>query len=153
MKFLAALKQWLVGWFLQGRLFEWWLQRKMRRLEARYTAGLVAGSGGVPAPESPPPLKSGAPLRQILFISDIMWEGRELVPELTKIAELLTLDLRPHLKASPGNRPADTVARTIQNFIREQNAFEPDAILNRPRDGVRRAVAGRRLQVWAQIEG
>ena len=129
MKFLAALKQQLVGWFLHGRLFEWWLQRKMRRLEARYTAGLVAGSGGVPAPESPPPLKSGAPLRQILFISDIMWEGRELVPELAKIAGLQTLDLRPHLKSATGANSSETVARTIDDFIRSQSAYEPDAIL------------------------
>src|SRR5690349_238977 len=85
MNVLGALKQKLLRWFLRGRALEWWLQQKMRRLETRYASALVNASRGKPAPDAPAPLKSGAPLRRLLFISDIMWESRELVPELAKI--------------------------------------------------------------------
>ena len=130
MKVLAALKRQLARLLLRGRVLEWWIARRMRTLENLYHRALVDASRGRPAPEVTTPIKAGTPLRRLLFISDIMWESRELVPELAKIADVQTLDLRPKLKAADQGLPAaETVVRALEEFIGAQKSSDPDAIL------------------------
>jgi hypothetical protein len=66
----------------------------------------------------------------MFFISDIMWEGRELVPELGKICELRTLNLRPRLSTLPSSEVLpDIVNRVLREFIAIETGYEPDVIL------------------------
>jgi hypothetical protein len=115
---------------LRGWILDWWLGRKMRRVESRYAAELVRASTGKPAAERLPGLKAPTPLRRILFISDIMWEDRELVPELEKICTVATVNLRPVLRETPeGRAPRDVVVTALRNLVASQDTPEPDAIL------------------------
>ena len=115
---------------LRGWLLDWWLGRKMRRLESHFSAQLVRASTGPPAMERFPTLKASIPLRRILFISDTMWEDRELIPELEKICAVGTVNLRPILRdAAEGTAPRDVVVSALRNLVACQGAPEPDAIL------------------------
>ena len=126
----VALGQRLSDRLLRGRLLEWWLRPKMRRLEGNYAAQLVQRSRGKPASEVMPQLKSGSPLRRLLFISDIMWESDELVPELEKICPVETLNLNPRLRQRAKGQPAcQTVAAVVEEFIKSKITLEPDLIL------------------------
>jgi hypothetical protein len=59
-----------------------------------------------------------------------MWEQNDLVPELSKIASVSLLDLRPELKHRPSSEPeCQVVARAVEGFAREQRAPAPDIIL------------------------
>lgn len=128
MNFLAPFKNALVRLFLGTRVFEWWLRRKIRKLETAYARALVRSA--VRPLALAPPIRSGPsqPLRRLLFISDVMWESRELVPELAKISEVQTLNLNPHLKQAPTVPAGQTVARVVGDFVRAQSGPDPDAI-------------------------
>ena len=128
MIFLAPLKNTLVRLLLRTWVFEWWLRRKVRKIEIAYACALVRSAANPPAPEGPPPRRNSQPLRRLLFISDIMWESRELVPEVAKITAVQTLDLNPHLKQSPPVAAAQIVARVVGDFVRAHSGPEPDAI-------------------------
>jgi len=128
MNFLAPLKNALVCLFLRTRVFEWWLRRKVRKLETAYARVLVRSASNPIVPARPAPLRHSQPLRRLLFISDIMWESRELVPELAKLAEVQTLNLNPQLRQAPTAPAAQVVARVVGDFVRAQSGAEPDAI-------------------------
>ena len=116
-------------WILRGWILDLWLRRKMRRLERTYSQNLLDRSQGRPANETIPTLSRGAPLRRLLFISDVHWEAKQLVPELQKIAPVETINFRPHLPME--GRTGDP--KQVITFLREQFASgslpEPDAIL------------------------
>ena len=119
---------------LRGPVRRWWSLRQCRRIEAAYLRELCRERDKTnhhPPPD--PPLRAtnacGSPLRSILFIGDCLWEQNELFPELRKICSLQYLDLNPALKQKPQAPPPETVARSIQGFIRASNQLEPDVIL------------------------
>lgn len=129
MKHGSRLGKQLVAPVLRGRVLEAWIQRKLGKLERAYTLALTEASGGKPSPETPRPLTKSAPLRRLLFISDIMWEGRELTPELAKICAVETLNLHPTLEtAVSGKPPAVVVEKAIEAYIHDNKNYEPDAI-------------------------
>lgn len=129
MNLIHRLKRSLFRLVLRGRLLQWWIQRKVGRIERIYTRELVRASTGRPAPERPPALAPGTRLRRLLFISDIMWEGKELVPELQKICPVETLDLRPILRqAADELPPRDVVVAALRDFIGSHGSYEPDVI-------------------------
>jgi spore maturation protein CgeB len=130
MSVFERLKRRISCLLLRGRLLSWWVTRKVRRVERVYADELVRASHARPAPERLPTIASAMPLRRLLFISDIMWEGKELVPELQKISPVQTLNLRPILHEATGALPAsDVVVTAVRNFIGTQRGYEPDAIL------------------------
>ena len=115
-------------WILRGWILELWLSRKMRRLEKEYLQHLLQGSRGRPAVESVRELSPGTSLRQILFISDVHWEAKQLLPELEKISAVETIDFHPHLpmEGRTGN-PAQVAAFLRKRFA--SLASEPDVVL------------------------
>src|ERR1051326_7320905 len=98
MYFYRRLKSIVASLVLRRWVADWWIQRKTKRLEKRFCGELVAASEKPRPTLSIRPIKTKAPLRQLLFIGDIMWEANDLIPELEKICPVLTLDLNPHLK-------------------------------------------------------
>jgi hypothetical protein len=128
MKHASRLKQRLGATVLRGRVLETWIQRKLDKLDRAYTQTLTSAASGKPAPETRRPLVKGTPLRRLLFISDIMWEARELAPELAKICAVTTLNLHPLLTAAGADTPARTVVKAIEAFLAAHQDYEPDAI-------------------------
>jgi hypothetical protein len=128
---LFRIRGWLARVMLRGRLLEWWVRRKVRKLEVRYHQELVKSSLKPAVSQTIPVLKSGAPLRRMLMIGDFQWELRELAPELSKLCELETFDLHPALRRHnhTGRLPAEIATRTIADFIGSHNSYEPDVIL------------------------
>jgi spore maturation protein CgeB len=119
--------------FLRGAVLRWWWRRACRRIEADSLRALRRQRNDT-APAAPdPPLgrvcAPARPLRSMLFIGNCMWEQNELFPELRRICALEVLDLRPALQAEAGRPRAETVARTLESFVREARGLEPDAIL------------------------
>jgi len=130
MSALKRLKLPVSRLLLRGRLLECCVARKVRRLERIYAGELVRSSTAGPTPQHRPAPAPAVPLRKLLFISDIMWEGKELVPELQKICPVETLDLRPILRKTTDARPVrEVVVRALQDFIGTHRGYEPDAIL------------------------
>jgi|ERR1043166_723946 hypothetical protein len=129
---LRLLIRWLV---LRGTILQWWNLNKSRRLEHAYLDRLMnefmnSASTWPDAYEVPAAIRRSGALKSILFIGDCMWEPGYLFPELRKIADLRSLDLRPDLKRKPDATPArETVARAIEKFIAESGDFVPDVIL------------------------
>jgi hypothetical protein len=130
MKVLSRLRRGLARLVLRGWLLDWWLRRKVSRLERRYVAELVRASTN-PAPAGAPPgVKHGDPLRRILFISDVQWELKELAPELEKICSLEMLNLRPHLPQGMAHHAlADVVRSVVNDFVVARPSLEPDVVL------------------------
>ena len=65
----------------------------------------------------------------ILFIADCMWELRDLVPELSRIAQVVVLDLRPKLNVKASESDSETVARAIKDFANSTKGLSPDLTL------------------------
>jgi hypothetical protein len=129
MGFFKRLKPRLSTAVLRGSLRDAWVNRKMQALENRFCRTLVAHSKNPPAPDKPPALKTRRRLRKILFISDVQWELKELVPELRKICEVETLNLHPHLAKYQGqNNQSEIVVPVLDNFIRENTSLDPELI-------------------------
>jgi hypothetical protein len=127
----ATLRAWLARLFLRGPLLRAWLRRQTRRLEQRYARELIEHSTK-PAPV-PPPLPARIktrPLRRILFIADVMWEERELVPELRKICDVQVLNLhtavQPH---APGSGQREAVVQMLTDHAPAAADGEPDLVL------------------------
>ena len=129
MNAFARLKRLVSRLLLRGRVLQWWISRKVSRIERIYTGELVRASTGKPAQERLPALAPKSRLRQLLFISDIMWEGKELVPELEKICQVETLNLQPILqRAGNAISPRDTVVGALRDFAATHSSYEPDAV-------------------------
>src|SRR5262249_11419070 len=119
-----TIKQAIGRRLLRGRVLEAWMRPEVRRLGGKYGDELIRQSTGEPARTAPPVLRTGSPLRRMLFISDVMWEFRELVPELEKICMLQTLNLNPCLqKGSEARSEAQIVAAALEELIKGAAAF------------------------------
>jgi hypothetical protein len=96
-RFLVHLR-WLVAHkILRGRLMECWLWRLNRRFAIEYAQFLSQPI----IQNQPPPTRQEVPLRKIrrmLFICENMWEERELLPELRKIAPTDFIDVTSWIK-------------------------------------------------------
>ena len=129
MSAFERLKRPISRLLLRGLLLKWWIARKVRRMERIYASELVRSSTAPPALERVPALSPAVPLRKLLFISDIMWESKELVPELQKICPVETVDLRPSLRKASDMRSArEAVVTALQDFIGTHEGYEPDVM-------------------------
>ncbi len=126
---LTKFKRWLSGLVLRGGVLQWWLRGKMRKLHARYFQLVRESAARGPVPEARRPRVPAASLRAMLFITDDQWEEAELVPELRRICEVRTLNLRQPLKRRPDDLDeARVVAREIEAFIAQHPGVDPGLI-------------------------
>jgi hypothetical protein len=133
---VKTLRRALARLLLRGPLLQFWCNRKFLRLEKKFLDNTVESSVAPVAKPPVTPRKTGMPLRKIVFIADIMWEANELIPELAKICEVETLDLRPALRKTTAENAARQVARTVEAFISQARPQPPDAILFYARGGL-----------------
>jgi hypothetical protein len=129
MSLLARPKTAVSNLLLRGRVLDAWLQRKMRKVESRYLRELLRGSTGPQAPQSLSAARPRTPLRRILFISDVQWENKELLPELRKICPVDCLNAHPDLlrRHSPADDPA-IFAGAVRKYIQENASSTPDLV-------------------------
>lgn len=105
---------------LRGAIRERWIREKTRRIERTYLKELIkrSDSGSHAPPQSRPLPVAKKPLNSILFIADILWEDKELIPELEKIAPVEVLNLRTHFKNDPKySHASDEVVQILRDFI------------------------------------
>lgn len=115
---------------LRGPLLDRWVARRGRQLDRAYCAQLVRNLSEPLAPAVAPSFTAPGALRQILLIADCMWEQNDLVPELARIADTRTLDLRPLLKKRrPNQAEHEVVTQAVKDFAATQPPFSPDVIL------------------------
>ena len=127
---LKLIKSPLRRLLLRGPLLDRWVARRARQLNRAYCAQLVRNLSEPVAPPAAPSWTAPGALRQILLIADCMWEQDELVPELARIADTRTLNLRPLLKQRPPDQSEpETVAQAIKNFAATESGLAPDVIL------------------------
>jgi spore maturation protein CgeB len=117
---------------LRGPVLTWWIDRQNRRLDQAYLTELIRAGRSPDQPRiSVDERKNEArPLRQILLIADCLWEPHQLVPELNKIAPVVTWDLADSL--APGDTPKSAppkIRQAIRHFIERPPSAEPDVIL------------------------
>jgi len=90
----AALRHRLSRLFLRGKLLKVWLSRSTRLLGQDYEKFLASYLSFYAVPQPQAGLLSGArPLKSLLFVCCNMWERRELLPELEKLAHTTLVDL------------------------------------------------------------
>jgi hypothetical protein len=87
-----TLKRLARRWILRGPLLDRWIARKTGRLARSYQALLIDGLAKPEGPSLPARVRRPG-LRRLLFICDVMWERRELLPELRKICEVTFVDV------------------------------------------------------------
>ena len=127
---LKTIKPPLRRLVLRGPLLDRWVARRGRQLDRAYCAQLVRHLSEPLAPTAAPSFTAPGALRQILLIADCMWEQNDLVPELARIADTRTLDLRPLLKKrKPDQAEHEVVTRAVKDFAVMQPQLAPDAIL------------------------
>jgi hypothetical protein len=132
MSLLFRLRRRLAGFLLRGRLLDLWVGRKIRCVEDRYQAELVARSKAPFAKPAPRlPLKRQP--NRILLISDFQWEGKELVPELEKICPTDAFNLQPFFAAgaveSRHLAPREVLVKELGRWISQHKEPHPDVIL------------------------
>lgn len=99
---MSSLKKWGRG-LLRGPAQRLWLDWKTRKLCDAYGRLLLSkGQDPIPVPK---PKAAHAPLRNLLFVYDRMWEDRELFPELQRLCDVTAIDVKPHKVAAAA--PAD----------------------------------------------
>jgi hypothetical protein len=127
---LEKIKSPLRRLLLRGPLLDRWVARRGRQWDRAYCARLASTLAQPIAPSVAPSLTAPGALRQILLIADCMWEQNDLVPELARIAETRTLNLRPLLKQRrPDQSEPEVVAQTIKDFATTESGLAPDVIL------------------------
>ena len=122
----GLIKRVLRKTLLKGPLLEGWTRHQYRRFDRIFVRKL-ADLSRLPAPAPVPTPRTPRPkIRRLLVIADVMWEAKDLIPQLERIAPVDLLDLRPALRR-PENKlsPPETVVCAVREF----NAPEPDAIL------------------------
>lgn len=91
---MSALWSRLKALLLRGPLLAWWVRRCSGLLAADYSRFLAARADQSGKDEAPSPARgSGRACGSILFLCCNMWERRELLPELRKLADVTFLDL------------------------------------------------------------
>jgi len=136
MNLLFRVRRWLAHLILHGPLMDWWLRRRGRQVDKAFIASL-SQEIVVPCKPRPLPTFAGSKIRQILFIADSLWEERDLVPELKRIAETRLLNFRSgreYREEDPETRLA--VVEAVRRFIKANSALEPDVILFYLRPGL-----------------
>ena len=127
---LKKVRRSLASVILRGRVGDWWVQRKVKRLEDRFQTELVSASQQPLKPEAPPRKQPKTALSQILLIGDFMWEANQLLPELGKICTVIAWDLHESLKnPADGVDDAKTVLATIRRRIQGEPGINPDVVL------------------------
>jgi len=122
--------------FLRGFILKHWTQKKLLRLEQIYITRMISFTN-----EPPPVVKAhfkvnGSKLRRVFFICENMWEKAELLPELSKICDVVFMDLRPHLDSEGKRKNSDIVCEVINNFAKTWNGDDPDMIFLYARGGL-----------------
>jgi len=122
--------------FLRGFILKHWTQKKLLRLEKIYITRMISFTN-----EPPPVVKAlfkvnGSKLRKVLFICENMWEKAELLPELSKICDVVFVDLRPHLDSEGKRKNSDIVCEVINNYAKTWNGDDPDMIFLYARGGL-----------------
>jgi len=126
---ILRFKKWLSNLILRGRVLQWWLRRKMKKLERQYFQTIDENAKRGPLPETWPKFPSRPPVKTLLYISDDQWEITELVPELRKICAVEVLNLHPSFVKRPESQPHwEVTLKGITEFIRSKPSFEPDVI-------------------------
>lgn len=126
---IRFLRRLIARLLLRGPLLRAWCARKVRLLETACLRQMEESSRRPPAAAARPAPPPRPPLRKLLFIADILWEGRELVPELEKLCRVETLDLRPVLRPLGEGETAGAVVRALEAFLREPRTEGADAVL------------------------
>lgn len=115
---------------LRGKALDQWVARRGRQWDRAYCQQLGGYLDTAIAAELPPAKTAAGGLRQILLIADCMWEQNDLVPELARIADTRTLNLRPLLKQRrPAQSEPAVVAQAIKDFAAAERGLAPDVIL------------------------
>ena len=123
MNLLFRVRRWLARLMLRGPVMDGWLRRRGRQVDSCFRARLV-DELEAPCKSKPlPRFTERARIRQILLIADCLWEQRDLLPELARIAETRLLNLRSSLKAmqeSPEGRAE--VVEAVRRFTEANSA-------------------------------
>ena len=137
MNFLFRVRRWLARLILHGPVMDLWLRRRGRQVDLTFCKRLVEQLD-VPSKTMPLPTVAGhARIRQILLIADCLWEQRDLVPELARIAETRLLNLRSSLKdMQEGPDARAVVIETVRQFTQANGELLPDVILFYLRPGL-----------------
>lgn len=125
----SKCRAWLSGLLLRGSVLRFWLRRRMRRLNDYYFRRVIESAARGPVPEVKLRRSLRVPVRNILFITDDQWEQAELVPELKKICEVDSLNLRSVLKAVPrGRSEAEAVTAAVGERAKRGTETDPSLI-------------------------
>ena len=103
--------------------------KKIRKLEEICLREMVATALMPAKPEQKFETKSGAPLRRILLIADVMWETNELVPDLERICQVVVHDVRPMIRGKSPKESQECIVRSMASFVQQASHQEPDLIL------------------------
>jgi len=97
--------------FLRGWLFRFWVCRKVAKVATLYSQRLLVASQSAVPVDAPRVISSGERLEKLLFITDGIWEKRELLPELSRVCEITFVDVHPLILADGGGErlPAERV--------------------------------------------
>jgi Glycosyl transferases group 1 len=135
-KTTKILRRLMVRVFLHGPIMRFWCHRKFLRQEKICLSQMVEASGKPLEEPRTVRNKTGMPLRKIAFIADVMWEANELLPELAKIAQVETLDLRPGLEGVDREDAPQLVSRLVDEFARNRTGSSPDVVFLYLRGGL-----------------
>jgi hypothetical protein len=130
MEFMQRLRRAIAKLVLRGWLLRFWIRWKSRRIETLYLVELIQGSLRGSASRSIPSFLPKNEVRHVLFIADVQWESKELVPELGKICSVDVLDLHPQIQShSAVESLNEIVTTTVADFVKVRSSAEPDLIL------------------------
>jgi spore maturation protein CgeB len=68
-------------------------------------------------------------LRKLLFVCDSMWEQRELIPELSKLAEITFYNVHPHTNRNPETASLELVSSRVLDELGRFRQSSFDAVL------------------------
>ncbi len=93
-RFIRCVRRLVGRYLLQGPILKAWLSRQTSRLAREYFDFIVSYLDAPIRKKTPPRIPS-RPLKRLLFVCENMWEQRELLPELQKLADVTYLDVKP----------------------------------------------------------
>jgi len=119
--FFGGLKSFASRILLRGGLLHFWVGWKTGRLVAIYKHLLLQASRSKTPVDSPRTISPGGRLEKMLFITDAMWEKRELVPELSRICEVAFVDVHPHITVDGGGYEHLRTERVLAELAQFKN--------------------------------
>lgn len=126
---LKKIRKALAGKLLHGGLRDAWLARLNRRLAAEYSEFILRRRAPTSVPKIKFPHVGGLKLERMLFVCDNMWERRELLPELQKIADVAFLDVRPFRQGGPATAEESLDWATLRSKVEELGDKTFDLVL------------------------